>query len=163
VALQAARLGTSTPEAHARAEAQAIRELPADGRALRLHVSGDARTPRAARILGSAVTAWRAAGGGPAWTYTHAWARVPRAAWGAAVAVRASLNRLGDARRAMRRGYRALAAVFSEAEFDAAAGRRFAAAGVAWVPCPEQSGRAASCAACRLCWRERIHIAFRRH
>src|SRR5262245_10707174 len=53
-----------TPEAHARAEAAGIRALPPDGRPLRLHVSGDARTNKAARILGAAVNAWQRAGGG---------------------------------------------------------------------------------------------------
>ncbi len=89
----------------AREEAAAIAALPPD-RDLRLHTSGDARTPAAAGILARAVAVWQQAGGsGAAWTYTHAWRSVPRKAWGP-VSVLASLDRPELAREALRRGRR---------------------------------------------------------
>jgi hypothetical protein len=82
-------------------EAREIRQafgggrIPQDGmeggRDLRLHVGGDAPTAACAQLLGGAAADWRRRGGGAVWTYTHAFRDVPRAAWGPAVSVLASI------------------------------------------------------------------------
>lgn len=126
----------------AEAEAAGIRELPTDGRAVRLHVVGDATTAKRARILAAAVGDWQARGGGEAWTYTHAWGRVPRDAWGP-VSVLASCESEAQVRAARKRGYATALVV------EKHAGRKDPRG----IPCPEQTGAAPDCASCRLCWR----------
>ncbi len=167
----------------ARVEAAAIDALPARGQPLRLHVVGDAPSKGAALVL------WQAAGRflersaaaaarflerhpererrkrAAVWTYTHAWGQVPRAVWGQAVSVLASVETLAQARAARRRGY-APARVLDAFPQGRQAWR---AGGVRWVPCPQQTGAAQDCESCRLCWRADelrdagVGIAFRRH
>lgn len=145
--LEAASAG-ATPLEVARAEARAIDGL--SGRApLRLHVGGDARTEAAARVVSAAAERYSDRGGQPAFTYTHAWKRVPRDAWGT-VSVLASVESLAearDARDARAAGYAPALTV-----------DRHPADGKAWrdgelrvVPCPEQT-RGVACADCRLCF-----------
>jgi hypothetical protein len=133
----------------AQAEAKAIDALTGD-RLLRLHVVGDARTAAAARELGAAARRYAARGNLPrrgrkVWTYTHAWKSVPRASWGEAVSVLASVETVHDARAAMAGGYAAAVVV---ATFERASAYRID--GVTVVPCPNQT-RGVSCRDCGLC------------
>jgi hypothetical protein len=153
----------ATPERAARDEADAIDGVRYPfGRPLRLHVSGDCRTAKAARLVSGAAGRWLDRGGGPVWTYTHASRVVPREAWGR-VSVLASMESLADGARALAAGY-APACVVP----DFADGRAFEAHGVQWVPCPEQT-RGLQCVDCRLCWTaddlaaRRAGIAFAAH
>lgn len=146
----------ATPETVAQDEAAAIRGL--SGRLpLRLHVVGDCATEAAARIVAEAAADHTAKAGQIVWTYTHAWRTVPRAAWGA-VSVLASCETAADVAEAHARGY--AAAIVTPATGQAKAWRT--PQGDTMVPCPQQTGRAADCAACRLCWRDGANLAARR-
>jgi len=141
-----------TPIQAARYEAGAIDAAWGGGRVpegqlLRLHVSGDARTTGAARVLGAAVARWIKRGGRAAWSYTHAWRTVPRSAWGP-VSVLASMENTKDAAAATEQGY--APAVVVSAFPDGA--RAWEADGVRWIPCPAQAGDR-TCEECRLCVR----------
>lgn len=116
------------------------------GRPLRLHVSGDARTPRAAATLAAAARRWVARSGGPVWSYTHAWRRVARRNW-RGVSVLASVESTSDGSAALARGYAPAAVVASHPQD----GKAFARHGVTWIPCPSQT-RGIGCTDCRLCF-----------
>jgi hypothetical protein len=139
------------PRDLARAEAKQIREsfgggpIP-DGRPLRIHISGDARTPSAVKELASAAFDWIKRGGGRVWRYTHAWEKVLRLVWGA-VSVLASVESIDDAARARRRGY-AVAMVVAEHPADGKAWKD--PNGTTWIPCPAQT-RDRACVDCGLC------------
>lgn len=129
------------------------RTVPPKGLPLRLHVSGDARTPVAAELLGRAARAWRSKGGGPVWTYTHAWRDVPRDAWGPAVNVLASMESTAEGRAAQAAGYVPAVVV----DKHPPNGRAYEKDGVKWIPCPNQTRRApdggdVTCTSCRLCF-----------
>ncbi len=141
-----------------RQEALAIDRLcahgvPRDGgrdgkspRDLRLHVSGDVTQLGALRALAAAVERWRARGGGSAWTFTHAWASLPRHAWGR-VSVLASVEDPREAEAARVLGYTPAITVRS---FPARSSFRLEGSSTTWIPCPaETSGR--TCVECRLC------------
>lgn len=49
---------------------------------LRVHVGGDSQTVAGTHLIASAVADWQRRGGVQAWSYTHAWRKVPRKAWG---------------------------------------------------------------------------------
>ncbi len=162
------------PEAAARAERRAIRAafrggpIPQDGarggRDLRMHVSGDARTRRAAQILADAAREWKARGGGEVWTYTHGWETVPARDWGP-ISVLASMEDPKLAKKARRRGY-APAVVVPKHTSDKA--YRLPGSDVEWLPCPQQT-RGIPCSDCRLCmkskWLRKTNrgIAFEAH
>ncbi len=158
VGITTARLNASvkrstTPEKVAREEATLILDAIARHRnrtPLRLHVAGDCRTDEAARILSDSVREW----GHPVWTYTHAWKTVQKAAWGA-VSVLASIDRPQEAWAALERGY-APARVVPAHPTD---GKATVESGIRWIPCPEQTGRAESCDACKLCWQSEALVA----
>lgn len=143
----------------ARREARQIREsfeggpIPHDGegdvRALRIHVSGDARTPSAARELASAAWNWVKRGGGNVWSYTHAWKQVKRNVWGA-VSVLASIEDPKLASQVRRQGY-APALVVPTHPADGKAWKD--SSGNTWIPCPAQTRETVSCVDCKLCWR----------
>lgn len=130
------------------------------GRPLRLHASGDARTVDAARILADAVGRWFERGGGPAWTYTHAWRDVPRSAWdirgrwnrrpAPSLTVVASVDSEAEIPEAREQGYRLVAMVVPEHTSDRAVRSEHGPT----IPCPAQT-RHRTCADCRLCLRER--------
>ena len=150
------------PEQLARAEAAGIRALT--GRfPLRLHVVGDCRTNFTARTVAAAADEHRAKFGNPVWTYTHAWRKVRRAAWGK-VSVLASCETTEQTREAMDAGYAAAVVIAEHAQATA-----WRESDVRVIPCPEQTGRAASCDQCRLCWNadkllaSRSVIAFAAH
>jgi hypothetical protein len=144
----AAREGHASPVRSARQEAAGIDALKARGQALRIHTSGDCPTPESARIVAAAARRFIKRGGGPAWTYTHAWRRVARSDW-RGVSVLASCESAADVRLARRRGYAPAVVVpaFSgdKAWHDPATGTRM-------IPCPAQT-RGVTCEDCRLCWR----------
>lgn len=131
----------------ARAEASAIRRA---GRTnpIRLHVSGDARTNGAAKLLARAI-----APGRKAWTYTHAWRDVSRRSWGR-VSVLASVESPHDAVLAIAKGY-AVAMVVRH--FPDNSGKAYEMpglpSGVKALPCPAMT-RDVDCASCRLCWND---------
>lgn len=165
------RFKSGSALAIAKEEAAAIRELRAD-LPLRLHTAGDAATPAAVRVLAAAAAHYRRnapakAPPQPVWTYTHAWRRVKRDDWGV-VSCLASCEAPGGMAEAHARGY-APAIVLQREDFDSLRGRAVHRDGFRVVPCPEQTGRARSCADCRLCFRDRaLHarraaIAFRAH
>ena len=108
----------------ARAESQAIDQsyrggkVP-EGRVLRLHVSGDSRTIKGTRLINSAVARWKKRGRkNTAYTYTHAWANVPRHEW-SNVSVLASVESTKQVAAARNQGY-ACAIVVAEHVSDKA-------------------------------------------
>ena len=131
----------------ARDEAHLIRTAKVPrGRPMRLHVSGDCASEPAAREVGLAVETWHERGGGPVWSYTHAWRDVRRRFW-FGVSVLASCDHPKQGRAALRRGYAPATIVASHP----ADGKAYVAHGVRWIPCPEQT-RGIQCVECRLCW-----------
>jgi len=162
VGVHVAALNTSAPEgirpeAIARKEAGFIRAafgkrpIPQDGarggRDLRLHVSGDCRTNKAAEILGKAALHWKSRGGGAVWTYTHAWATVRRKSWGKGVSVLASMEDPKLAAKARRQGY---APALVVQEHPSTKAFTLPGSTVRWIPCVEQT-HGIPCADCRLC------------
>ena len=150
-----------TPLQVARDEARAIdagRPLPIP---LRLHVSGDCRTLKATEVVAAAAGRYRDRGGDVAWTYTHAWRRVPRKTWGRVSAL-ASCDRPEQAVAAREAGYAPAVTV----------ARHLASAtvshGVRWIACPAQL-RGVTCVECRLCmdadklFEQKLGIAFAAH
>lgn len=131
------------PHEAARVEAAEIRKLPKHT-PLRLHTYGDCKDAESARILAEACEG-RAA---PAWAYSHAWRVIPREAWGP-IHILASCETVADAKRAQSEGYVPALVV---KDFDGH--RAFTVDGLKVVPCPEQTGRAATCSECRMCLNE---------
>lgn len=157
--------GRSRPLGLARLEARLVAALRVpSGRPLRLHVSGDARTNEAAKALAKGVNKYRANGGGPAWTYTHAWRQVDRQSWGS-VSVLASCETEDDAFFARGYGYAAALVVDEHPENGKAWRDSY---GAKWIPCPAQTA-GVQCIKCRLCFdADRLHdqrsgIAFAVH
>jgi hypothetical protein len=151
VALHVRRLDASkaSPLMAARDEADAIDASPRPrGKALRLHVAGDCSTIVAANTVAAASGRWLERGGGPVWTYTHAWRSVPRTMAWERVSALASIETAADAKVARRAGY-APALVVAEHPAD---GRAWKANGITWIPCPAQTRDNITCADCRLCW-----------
>lgn len=143
VGIHVRRLNRNVRAAHASPVRQA--EAEARGQALRIHTSGDCPTAEAARIVADAAERFVARGGGTPWSYTHAWRRVPRKAWGS-VSVLASVETLADAARATRRGW-AVARVVPQFSGDKA----WVEGGIRWIPCPAQTRDDVTCSTCRLC------------
>lgn len=138
--------GHATPLEIAQAEADAIdRAGIADG--LRLHTGGDCQDAAGATAIGEAVGRWRRRGGGPAWTYTHAWPQVPRAAWTPAVSIFASIESSEQIGLARHNGY-AIARVIPKFPFGS---RSWQSHGILWIPCRFQTD-ARTCLECRACF-----------
>lgn len=140
-ALQAARA-----EAHAIDNSYQGRMVPW-GRPLRLHVAGDSRTLAGTRIINNAVGRWQDRGGGPCWSYTHAWRNVPKEDW-SNVSMLASVDSLAEVKNAHMQGY-APAIVVAEHPSDRA--YYLNGSDVKWIPCPAQT-REVGCSDCRLCF-----------
>jgi hypothetical protein len=146
----------------AREEAALIDSLSGE-RPLRLHVVGDCKDQSSVAIVAGASQRYRDRGSQPVWTYTRAWEAIPRSSW-RAVSVLASCETPAQVHRAAAKGY-ATAIVVSEFARDTA----YVRGGAKIVPCPQETGRVATCAACRLCWRDdilraaRITIGFEAH
>jgi hypothetical protein len=163
------RMNTAAAEAAAtimdvaNAEAESIRGLTGK-RDLRLHTLGDCKTNESARTVAGAAMEHMAKFGRRAWTYTHGWMAVLRESW-LGVSVLASCETVKQVRLAHARGY-AAAIVVQEHPED---GKAYKSEEYTIIPCPEQTGRAASCAECRLCWDDqKLHarkavIAFATH
>lgn len=164
-----------SPEQVAQEEAREIKfsfrgkPIPQDGarggRDLRLHVSGDARTIKAVRIIVSASKNYVKRGGGAIWTYTHAWRRIPRKTWDL-VSVLGSIESPKMSAAVRKMGY-APALVVDNFPNGA---KSFKAKGSStrWIPCPAQT-RDVTCVQCRLCmnadrlFQENFGIAFAAH
>jgi len=155
---------TATPEDIARFEAAQIDGLKVvPAQPLRLHTVGDCKTDEAATIVAAAARKYGARGGGPVWTYTHAWRDVSRESWGE-VHVLASCETADDIRMADERGY--ATSIVVEA-FDKSS--RYPRDGRTLLPCPAQTKPGVTCASCRLCMNttrlrdEGLTIAFSIH
>ena len=123
----------------------------ADGKALRLHVSGDARTNASAKLLGKAAESWD----GKVYSYTHAWREVERASWGR-VSILASCENLEQVSQAHARGYAASLVVANHPDD----GKAFTVdvikedgskATIKQIPCPAQTRDDVTCESCKLC------------
>jgi hypothetical protein len=149
----AAKAVPSGPSEVADVEANAIDDIKVvPGRPLRLHTVGDCATDEAAHIVSGASARYRERGGGPVWTYTHAWRDVERESWGD-VSVLASCETAVDVSDAKARDYQTAIVVEKFAKKGRhTLGPEFGdAAGVEVLPCPQQtSGR--TCSECRLCF-----------
>lgn len=136
----------------ARAEAKAIDmsygggKVPTD-RALRVHVAGDSRTLAGTRLINNAIARWKKRGGGKVWSYTHAWAHVPRNEW-SNVSILASVANVGEVAAARAQGY---APAIVVAEFASAKAFVLPGSDVKWIPCPAQT-REVGCTDCKLCF-----------
>lgn len=133
--------------ATAKAEAKLIRQIDRKTD-LRIHTSGDCKSPKAARIVSSAAEDFMIKSGGAAWTYTHAWRDVPREAWGK-VSVVASCEKLADVHLAISKGY---AAAMVVAKHDGEVAK--VAEGLRLLPCPAQTEKVKDCKSCRICMRD---------
>lgn len=143
-----------------------VRGIPQDGarggRDLRLHVSGDAASATAARMLVGAARRWRERGGGAVFSFTHNWSTIPRPAWGT-ISVLASCETPGQIGQARRQGYPPAMTV-EQHESD----RPIEIAGTRVIPCPNQT-RGRTCVTCRLCldadrlFERRAGVAFAIH
>jgi len=126
-------------------EAIAIRTLT--GRfPLRLHVVGDCTTDASARVVSTAAAEHRAKFNQPVWAYTHAWRDVARDSWGD-VSILASCETTDAVKQAQAKGYAAAIVVKDHADSKA-----YSVDGLKLIPCPQQTGRAANCEACKLCF-----------
>lgn len=143
-----------TPESIAAFEAKKIDKLKiTPGRPLRLHTLGDCKTNRAAALLAASAARYVARGGGPAWTYTHAWRIVRRESWGD-IHVFASCETPADVAAAHARGY-ATAMVVDEFKSR----RLYEDKGVSVLPCPAQTTPKRNCANCGLCMNSELRRA----
>lgn len=113
---------------------------------LRLHVVGDCSTDDAARAVSAAASDYRARHGQTVWSYTHAWKDVARESW-RDVSILASCETIADTKLAMARGYGAAVVAAKHADTKA-----YNVDGVKIIPCPQQTGRAANCESCKLCF-----------
>ena len=117
------------------------------GRALRLHVAGDSRTVAGSRAINKAVGRWKARGGGDCWSYTHAWAYVPKSVW-SNVSVLASVESTSEVSAARAQGY-APAIVVDHHTTDKAI--QLPGSETKFIPCPAQT-REVGCSDCKLCF-----------
>lgn len=130
------------------AEAEAIDKMDTVvDRPMRLHTVGDCSSDEAARLVSGASQRYMERGGGPVWTYTHAWRTVARESWGD-VSVLASCETEEDVLEARERGYATALVV------DKFPGRSLYEEGaVSVLPCPSQTSHV-TCAECRLCFND---------
>ena len=160
-----------TPEQAARIEAASIdaafpKGVPQDGkkggRDGRIHVSGDCRTRKAAKIVSAAARRIKLRGAGDVWSYTHAWRNVPRTDW-EGVSTLASIKTTSDVPLARSQGY-APAIVVDTHLSD----KTYELDGYKFIPCPNQT-RDVACVDCRLCfnadrlYQDNLGIAFAAH
>lgn len=121
------------------------------GRDLRLHVSGDATTWDAAKLLAHAAKEWRKSGGGSVWTYTHAWRWVDRRAWGD-ISVLASCETPDDIHNARNAGYATALTVRSHRGATKAYSSPWPMLEGKIIPCPAETKPGVTCVSCRLCF-----------
>ena len=113
------------------------------GRLLRLHVVGDFPTQKALDFVDESCGLWKENGGGQPWSYTHNWKALQPAE---NISLLASVDNLAEGVDALAKGF-APAGVVDTFETEKA----HKINGVRWVPCPQQTGKAADCVACGLC------------
>lgn len=149
------------PLAIAEAEAEAIRKL-SGRRMLRLHVVGDCYIDEGAKILAQAAKEHTEKCGMPVFTYTHGH-ETKRESWGD-ISVLRSCETFGQVKKAHEDGFAAAMVVDTHDSPNAVKHEGFTI-----IPCPQQTGKAANCAACKLCSQgDRLHakkavIAFAIH
>ena len=115
----------------------------AEGRSLRLHVSGDVRSDATARLLGKATLKWD----GVVYSYTHSWRHVKRSSWNR-ISVLASCENMTQAKEAWERGY-AASVIVPEHKTDKA----YMVGDMKVIPCPQQT-REVTCEQCGLCMKD---------
>lgn len=120
----------------------------ANGKILRLHVSGDSRTRKGTTYLANAAKRFLEKGGAFVYSYTHAWKTVPRKFWGK-ISIMASCDSAEDGDLALKSGY-APTTVFSK--FPSTKTFTTSGSSVKWIPCPSQTSDR-TCAQCKLCMR----------
>jgi hypothetical protein len=123
------------------------------GRPMRLHTVGDCASDLAARIVSRAAEAYMDAGGGPVWTYTHAWREVERESWGR-VSVLASCETAEDVALARERGYAPSIVVEEFADrrlYSQKNADLLQKDELRILPCPAQTRERVTCSSCRLC------------
>jgi hypothetical protein len=117
-----------------------------DGRPLRLHVSGDVRTRKGVTYLANAAKRWLVRGGGKVWSYSHAWAKLPKSLWNS-ISVLASVDTIEEANEAVKAGY---APAIVVERFDGDKAFKMKGSDVKWIPCPNQTNDV-TCVDCKLC------------
>lgn len=119
---------------------------------LRLHTAGDCYDTPSAKVIARAAQHYTSKHGQPVWTYTHNH-RIKREAWGI-ISVLRSCETVRQCVRSARVGF-ASALVVKDFKQDKAYDLGH---GLKGIPCPAQTGRAASCVACGLCLNaDRLH------
>ena len=121
---------------------------------LRLHVVGDCKTDEAAQIVSEAAERYRTrqmrwlGKEQDVWGYTHAH-NVSRESWGK-VSILRSCETPEQAQKAMADGF---AAAMVVGEFERTTAYEVAD-GMVGIPCPQQTGKVATCLDCRLCMKD---------
>lgn len=146
-------LKDSRPKNIALAELEGILALSGD-KPLRLHISGDCRTPEAAKILAFGAAKYKEKHNQPVWTYTHAWKDIPRKAWGN-ISVFASCETMKEVQLANNRGYAVCMTRYKP--FDKGFFYNNDPEGYWMLPCKEQvSG--ITCSNCHYCFKDEYHL-----
>lgn len=137
-----------SPEEIAKQEIQTLVAARDDQkrRPLRLHVAGDTRTRKAARIISKAAAIWANKNGGVVYTYTHSWRNIPRSLFGK-VSVLASVEKPAEIKQAKDQGY---AAAIVVEKFESTKAYYMGEHKI--VPCPAQTRDSVTCASCKLCF-----------
>lgn len=127
---------------------------------LRLHVSGDCRTEKAADIVSNAAMNWLSRGGKNVWSYTHSWKVIPRSTW-KDVSILASVDDPNDLPLAREMGYAPSVIVPCHE-------KRQSKNGIRLLPCRAQV-ESITCQECMLCFKSKdlynnkLGIAFAAH
>jgi hypothetical protein len=138
----------------ARKEAYLIRKSFNGGRIpnnrdFRMHVSGDTTTKLGAKILSSAIDDFKNRGGGRVWSYTHAWAKVPRSAWTKNLSILASVETPSQVEKAREAGY--APAIVVEDFGGSRKAFKMLGTDTKFIPCPAQTNDDVTCVKCGLC------------
>lgn len=130
-----------------RMEAREIKSLGpnAKGKSLRLHVSGDVKTDKMAKLLGDAVKFWD----GKVWSYSHSWRTISRKSFGS-ISVLASVETFAEAKQALKKGYApAISVPFHDNP------KAYNVDGLKIIPCPAQT-KDITCEQCKLCMQDKM-------
>lgn len=144
--LTTSRLNSSEikfPLAVMKIHAEKIRQL-SGRRMLRLNVVGDCDFDEGAKILAQAAKEHTEKCGMPVFTYTHGH-ETKRESWGE-ISVLRSCETFGQVKKAHKDGFASAMVVNSHDSDKAVKHEDFTI-----IPCPQQTGRVANCAACKLC------------
>lgn len=138
-----------------------------NARDFRMHVSGDTTTKLGAKILSKAIDGYKNRGGGRVWSYTHAWAKVPRSAWTRNLSILASVETASQVEKARKQGY-APAIVVEDFGGNRKAFGMFGT-DTKFIPCPAQTNDDVTCVKCGLCmnadrlFEKKLGVAFSIH